>query len=234
MKKHVSTARPLVMYVENDARERAELERASGDDYDVATVADDHAAFPLLETRDVAVLVVDVSAPGAGDDLLRTVKQRYPRTIRVAVTSPSNADRIARMCNDGLATMLAVKPWERTKIAELLCRAREAWSRSSSTMAPQHRLSEADRLIAATRTFAHDVRTPLMSILQNAGCLQEFADDVPALRAKLAGARLPKEHERKLMQILELLEPIAQDLTISTRQITALLDTLEPLPPTAT
>jgi len=207
------------------------FEQSFGAEFEVIAVPDGASALALLETREAAVLITDMRMPGlSGEDLLRITKERHPRTIRIVVTAYSDIDRILRALNEGLVARYIIKPWEYAEIVQVLRWGCEAWSLSADAAALHERLAETERLVATASSFAHDMKSPLMSVLANAEHLQELARDAPALRAALATVPLAPEHSRSLSLILDELSPIAADLVTSSRRLGELIEQVNPLP----
>ncbi len=218
-----------MLYAEDEASSRIVFEHAFGSELNLITVSDGPSALALMETRETAVLVADMRMPGlSGEDLLRITKERHPRTVRIAVTAYSELDRILRVLNEGLVARYIIKPWDRADLLEVLRWACETWSESADSAALQFRLLET---VATASSFAHDLKTPLMSILANADYLRELADDIPVLRTALEKLTLAPEHQRTLSAILDELKPISEDLLVSTQHMRRLIDGMRDWPP---
>jgi response regulator RpfG family c-di-GMP phosphodiesterase len=104
---------PLVVYVDDERANRVVFE-TSLREFNLLTADSGAAGLALLEAHDVAVLVTDMRMPGmSGDELLRTAKERFPRTIRMVVTAYADVDPILRAINEGLVAR-HIKPWRAT------------------------------------------------------------------------------------------------------------------------
>lgn len=127
------TARPLVLYVDDERANRVVFEQSLGADFRIQSVADATAALAVLDTQEVAVLVTDMRMPGmSGEELLRIAKERKPSTIRMVVTAYADVDPILRAINEGLVARYIIKPWIRAELVQVLRWAIEAWTFSGT------------------------------------------------------------------------------------------------------
>lgn len=70
-------------------------------------------ALQILKTTDVAVLLTDNVMPGmSGVELVRTVKDLYPHTIRILLSGYSDMQAILSALNEGEVFRFLLKPWE--------------------------------------------------------------------------------------------------------------------------
>ena len=118
-----------MLYVDDERSNRIDFEQSLGTDFNVCTVASGDDALDVLAAQDVAVLLTDMRMPGmSGEELLRIVKARYPRTIRMVVTAYSDVDPILRAINEGLVSRYLLKPWSHTELVQVLRWGCEAWA----------------------------------------------------------------------------------------------------------
>src|SRR6188474_397670 len=88
---------PLVLYVDDERSNRIVFEQSLSSEFNLMTAASAADALNVLDTREVAVVVSDIRMPDVpGDELLRTVKERYPQVIRMVVTAYADVDPILR------------------------------------------------------------------------------------------------------------------------------------------
>jgi signal transduction histidine kinase len=159
-------------------------------EFAIRTCSDGPSALTVLEELDVAVVVTDMRMPKMnGLELLRIVKEKYPRTIRIVLTAFSDIEPMLRAINEGLVARYLVKPWVREEMIQLLRWSLETWSAGKNNPELQRRLIETERFATIGKfasMFVHDLRAPLTSALLNISALDE--QFVPELRALLARA----------------------------------------------
>ncbi len=70
-------------------------------------------ALQYMATNPVDLLCTDIMMPEMdGFDVLRTVKKKYPKVIRVAMTGLNRIHHIKRLTNENLAQLYLFKPWD--------------------------------------------------------------------------------------------------------------------------
>ena len=201
-------ARPLVLYVDDELGNRVVFEQSLASEFNIRSVPDGPAALAVLEQEEVAVVVTDMRMPKmSGEELLRIVKEKYPRTVRIVLTAYSDIDPILRAINEGLVARYIVKPWQREEVVQVLRWGVEAWNFGKDAVELQRRLIETERLATIGRfasMFVHDLRTPLSSALLNLGMIGEQL--VPQLRDAIADAPLDARTHDELSTIVEEIE----------------------------
>lgn len=196
---------PIVLYVDDERTNCIVFEQSLMSEFPIRTCSDGPTALKLLEEFEVAVLLTDMRMPKMkGDELLRIVKDKHPRTIRIVVTAFSDAEPMLRAINEGLVARYIVKPWVREEMVQVLRWGVEAWNFGKDAVELQRRLLETERLATIGRfasMFVHDLRTPLTSALLNINSLEE--QFVPSMRELLAKAH---HDPSALDQALELVD----------------------------
>jgi CheY-like chemotaxis protein len=97
---------------------RRVLERAA---FDVATADSGAAALAHLETAEADLVVTDFMMPGMnGIELLRVVKERWPRARRAMLTAQADQDLLDRSLADGLLHAAFQKPWNNKALVDAL------------------------------------------------------------------------------------------------------------------
>lgn len=227
------TARPLVLYVDDERANRVVFEQSLGIDFRIKSVPDAKAALDILERENVAVLVTDMRMPGmSGEELLRIAKERKSQTIRIVITAYADVDPILRAINEGLVARYIIKPWIRAELVQVLRWATEAWTFSRDSMALQTRLMETERLAtlgSIAGHLVHDLKQPLMSMLINVEHMRELAKAASTLQEALAVLPLSVNERMRLSALVEDLDPVTADLKTSTLHLGALIDGLRDL-----
>lgn len=227
-----SSKSPLILYVDDERGNRVVFEQSLGD-FDLLTAEDGETALKLMEEHDVAVLVTDMRMPKMnGEQLLRIVKEKHPHTIRMVVTAYSDVDPILRAINEGLVVRYIVKPWHRAELIQVLRWACEAWSFGRESAALQRRLLETERLAtlgSIAALLVHDLKQPLMSLLVNIEIMRELATMSSTLHAAVERAQLPANTRKRLLDLVDDLEPVTGDLKTSATHLSELINGLREL-----
>jgi signal transduction histidine kinase len=227
------SARPIVLYVDDERTNRVVFQQSLGDDFEIIGVADGTSALDVMDEQPIAVLVTDMRMPGmTGEELLRIAKERHPRTIRIVITAHSDIEPILRSINEGLVARYIIKPWERTELVQILRWACEAWAFQQDAAELHQRLIYVERLATLgniASSLVHDLKTPLMSILANAEHLAEIAKAVPLLEEGLARLQLPAADREELQARLHDIAPVAEDLKTSTWHLDEIVNRIRAL-----
>lgn len=220
---------PLILYVDDERSNRIVFEQ-SLNDFNLVTASSGPEALELMARREVAVMVTDMRMPQmTGEELLRIVKERYPQTIRMVVTAYSDVDPILRAINEGLVARYIVKPWQRTELIQVLRWACEAWTFGRDSAALHRRLMETERLAtlgSIAALLVHDLKQPLMSLLVNIEVLRELAAASPTLHAAVEKASLQATTRKRLLDLVDDLEPVTTDLKTSATHLSELINGL--------
>ncbi|HET6345766.1 MAG TPA: hybrid sensor histidine kinase/response regulator [Myxococcota bacterium] len=233
----------IVLYVDDERPNRVVFEHSFKDAFAIHCVASAEEALAYLSERaaGVAVLVTDQRMPGmTGNELLETVKERYPTIVRVVITAYNDLDPILRAVNEGLVARYIVKPWRRAELEQVLRWAQEAYTLGRQNSALQLRLMQTERLVTLGSIGAaviHDINQPLSYMITNGQRLRELASALPALRTLLGahGAALGPGDARRLADLAEELGPIIDDMQAGCEVIQTLTGSIRRLlrPPAA-
>lgn len=209
----MSSAAPLVLYVDDEHANRIVFEYALRAHFHVMTVESGAAALPILDEREVAVLVTDIRMPGLdGISLLRMVRDHSPQTIRMVLTAYSDLDPILRAINEGLVARYIIKPWSQLELIQVLRWATQAWSLGRDSAALNRRLLETERLItlgSLSGAIARDLEQPLSSLVLDAKRLERLANALPHVRKLLDGAPLSSAEHDDVAHLVDELADVA-------------------------
>lgn len=82
------------------------------ENYTILTANSGEKALQLLESRPVHLLVSDHRMPGmTGAELLKTVRERWPETIRIMLTGYADVNSIMGAVKEGAVYKFITKPW---------------------------------------------------------------------------------------------------------------------------
>lgn len=213
----------LVLYVDDERTNRIVFEQSFGARFRVRTVASAEEALEVFKSEPVAVLLTDQRMPGmTGHDLLVSVKQQYPETVRVVITAYSDIDPILAAVNEGLVARYIVKPWDRAELEQLLQWGIEAFALGRESSELQLRLLQTERLAtlgSIAAAMLHDLHQPLNNMTVNANRLQQLAQAATLVGAWARGepVSLDEAQRAALVELASELPEIAGDLLASCR-----------------
>ena len=109
----ISSAKHSLLLVDDEVRVLKALKRVFVDEnYKILTAENGRAALDILTTNVVNLVISDYSMPGmTGVELLTTIREKYPNTIRIMLTAHSNSDVVMAAVNDGAVYKFINKPW---------------------------------------------------------------------------------------------------------------------------
>ncbi len=121
MTQHVAEAHTLLL-VDDEPNILNALQRLLRQDgYHILTTSDPQQAFSLLAEHSVQVVVADQRMPAMnGTDFLSQVKELYPDTIRIVLSSYSDIEAITRAINRGAIYKYLRKPWDDQELRQEL------------------------------------------------------------------------------------------------------------------
>jgi len=155
------SARPVIIYVDDEEMARKYFARAVGNEYEVLLAGGADEAIDVLRADGgrAAILVTDFRMPGRdGGDLLRQVAHEFPHIIRIVVTAYADKDVLLASVNSGEVFRILEKPLALTDVRHVL---RLAVERHRERALRQHRLMAIDETLAF---LAHELNTPLAAI----------------------------------------------------------------------
>lgn len=102
------------------------------DDYEILTANSTTAAFELLATREIRVVISDQRMPGIqGVEFLRRVRELHPHTVRILLTAYAELNLVAQAVNEGRIYKFITKPWEVNRLREEVQEALAAYTPAS-------------------------------------------------------------------------------------------------------
>ncbi len=107
------TGLPTVLIVDDEQRSLEALERILEDTFDVKTAASAEEAEEILEREWVQVIVCDQRMPHvSGVEFLKSVRERWPETVRMIISGYTDAEDIIRSINEAGIYQYIMKPWQ--------------------------------------------------------------------------------------------------------------------------
>jgi two-component system NtrC family sensor kinase len=102
-----------ILIVDDEANVLKALKRLLFDtDYRVLTAPSGEEALALFEKNEIDLIISDYRMPGMnGVQLLSSVKERFPETIRIILSGYADVESIVEAINDGHVYKFLAKPW---------------------------------------------------------------------------------------------------------------------------
>jgi DNA-binding NtrC family response regulator len=103
-----------ILLVDDSPNIRKAMVRIFRDEgYDIITAESASAALAVLSREIVDVIISDQQMPGlTGNDLLRTVRERFPDLVRIMVTGADDIEVAKDAINSGHIYRFFTKPWD--------------------------------------------------------------------------------------------------------------------------
>jgi DNA-binding NtrC family response regulator len=106
--------RQTILFVDDEIRLLRSIERGMLDEpYRMLFAESGPEALKLLEANEVHILVTDMRMPEmTGLELLKIVKERYPRIVRLVLSGYTQATTLLTAINQGEIFRFITKPWK--------------------------------------------------------------------------------------------------------------------------
>ena len=116
--------KPVILFVDDEARILTALHALFRQKYTVFTSDDPRQAVEMVKRLQVHVLVSDQRMPNMlGVELLRSVKEISPKTVRILLTGYSDLASIVGSINDGDVWRFINKPWDTQDVQRIVAEA---------------------------------------------------------------------------------------------------------------
>jgi type II secretory ATPase GspE/PulE/Tfp pilus assembly ATPase PilB-like protein/FixJ family two-component response regulator/RNA polymerase subunit RPABC4/transcription elongation factor Spt4 len=102
-----------LLFVDDEPGVLAAMRRIFAEEnYELLTAVSGDAALAILEQQQVHLVVTDHRMPGmSGSELLRTIRERWPETIRIMLTGYADVSSIMGAVKEGAVYKFITKPW---------------------------------------------------------------------------------------------------------------------------
>jgi two-component system response regulator HupR/HoxA len=150
------TPLPTVLVVDDELRSVEALQRILEEDFDVRTAVTVHDAEKILESEVVEVVLCDQRMPDmTGVEFLKSVRARWPDTVRMIISGYTDADDIISGINDAGIYQYVTKPWQPEALILTITNAVRLYrlQRENELLAVELKMSvtRAERVVAARR-----------------------------------------------------------------------------------
>ena len=132
-----ASAKPVVLFVDDDERILAALRVVFRQEYDVQTATGGEAALEILQRGGIQVIVSDQRMPGmTGVELLRKARTVAPNAIRVLLTGYTDLASLVGSINQGEITRFVMKPWDNDDLRKSIAEAVQAAAQLAASPPP--------------------------------------------------------------------------------------------------
>lgn len=102
-----------ILLVDDEPNILASLKRVfHRENYHLLLAHSGNEALAAMEAENVHLIMTDFMMPGMnGSELLKTVRERWPDTIRIMLTGHANTDAVMGSIKDGAVYRFILKPW---------------------------------------------------------------------------------------------------------------------------
>src|SRR5690349_8455599 len=102
-----------LLFVDDEDGVLAAMRRIFSDEnYVIITVNSAAKALTIMESEPVNLILSDHRMPGmSGAELLKTVRERWPETIRIMLTGHADVNSIMGAVKEGAVYKFITKPW---------------------------------------------------------------------------------------------------------------------------
>ena len=124
----MSPAPLAVLVVDDEVRSLETLRRTLEDSFVVLTAVSAEAALEVLQNESVQIVLSDQRMPGtSGVELLRTVREQWPDTVRIILSGYTEAEDIIAGVNEAGIWQYLLKPWHPDQLLLTLQGAAALW-----------------------------------------------------------------------------------------------------------
>lgn len=117
-----------VLVVDDEQRSLETLRRTLADDFKVFAASSAEEGVAILETETVHIVLSDQRMPGtSGVVFLRTVRDRWPDTVRIILSGFTEVEDIITGINEAGIWQYLLKPWHPDQLMLTLQKAGELW-----------------------------------------------------------------------------------------------------------
>jgi two-component system response regulator HupR/HoxA len=190
----MSTRPPLaVLVVDDELRSLETLKRTLDDNFVVFTASSAEDGLDVMENELVQIVLSDQRMPGtSGIAFLRTVREKWPDTVRLILSGHTDAQDIITGINEAGIWQYLLKPWHPDQLLLTLQKAGEVW-----------------RLQQENQRLTLELRTTPENLALRVSDLREQA------RAKAGFSKLLRSKSSPLNDVCTLAERIAiHDLSV--------------------
>lgn len=195
-----------LLVIDDEPEITRSLKRQFRSKYNVFTATSANAAFPILESENIQVVISDQRMPGlTGVDFFAKIKTKYPDALKLILTGYSDIEAVIGAINEGQVFRYITKPWNPIELDAAIKEAFDKYELITNNRRLMNSLKESNltleskvksrtaELEALNETLqqlnieknkyigivAHDLRSPIGAAFQLAELLLEELENIP-------------------------------------------------------
>ena len=166
MRNALDYKRSMILFVDDEEKTLKYFSRIFSNDFRILTSTNVENAMQVIEQRadEIAILITDQRMPRRqGVDLLKFAREKYPHIVRLLTTAYTDLDSAIEAVNAGEIFRYITKPWNIDKLNDHLVDAMNLYlarEQERNLLAGKRQA-----MYQLAGNIAHELRTPLLSIL---------------------------------------------------------------------
>lgn len=196
--------RTTILYLDDDEGNLSVFQAAFLRHYDVHVVSTPDAAFEVLRTQPVKVLLTDQRMPIlTGIEFLKQVIPLYPDIIRIIVTAYSDLEVVVQAINECSIFRYITKPWNTDDLRQTLENAVETY-----------------RLREENRRLLHDLQ-------QTNAQLEETVEELQGVNGELSAYTLQLvQKNENILEIRDKLQEVAKNMEANRQAVSQAIQSI--------
>ncbi|MEE9441770.1 MAG: ATPase, T2SS/T4P/T4SS family [candidate division Zixibacteria bacterium] len=168
-----NTHKHSVLLVDDEIHVLKALKRVfASEDYNILTAENAANALDILTQNSVTLIISDQRMPQmSGTELLRIIRERYPKIIRIMLTGNSDTDTVMQAVNNGAVYKFITKPWNDNDLLLTIRLALKQYDLIQENAALKKISRDKEKEIAKLKQFAGAKKSTLSSALASKGQL---------------------------------------------------------------
>jgi signal transduction histidine kinase len=184
-----------VLFVDDEEANRVVFRATFSEDFKLVVASSASEALDVLRRMPVAVLITDQRMPDtSGVELVEIVRREYPDVVRIIITAYTDLRTAIDAINRGQVSRFISKPWNSDEVRIYLRQAIERFHLARRIQELQSQVLQAERMVTlglAAGSIAHDITSPLASLLNNLDGLEADLEQLTGELPEASRAELP-------------------------------------------
>jgi len=164
-----------ILFVDDEAGVLSAMRRIfMEENYRLFTAASGAEALAVMEAEQVNLVISDHRMPGmSGAELLKTMKERWPQTIRIMLTGHADINSVMGAVKDGAVYKFITKPWNDDDLRLTVSLALQQYVLMQENRTLKELTGSQQQRIKSYASLFDENRGMLPSILQKAGLVSK-------------------------------------------------------------